>query len=356
MNRKMLGLLLVVLAAILVRAGSMVYFALTPADPNSSDSLILEVTKGQSPAEITRLLADQKVISDPKEFFLLGRITRNWRSIKTGEYKFSPKMSPVQVFAVLSSGVSVAHPLTIREGENMYEIAADLESRKMVSKEKFLELCRSSDFIKSLGFENPLPPSLEGYLYPNTYFFSRSTSPEEMIKQMYKQFQSNWTPELAERARQLGLSRHQTVTLASMIEKETGAQKERPMISSVFHNRLKKKMKLQSDPTTIYGIWERYQGNIHRSDLLSQTPYNTYVIPSLPIGPIGNPGAEALRAAVFPSTSPYLYFVSHNDGTHEFTETFEKHTAAVRKFQLDPKAREGKSWRDLNNKKQLPES
>src|SRR6185312_975952 len=137
-----------------------------------------------------------------------------------------------------------------------------------------------------------------------------------------------------------------------IIEKETGAPQERPMISSVFHNRLRKRMKLQSDPTTIYGIWKRYDGNIHKSDLSTQNPYNTYFVPALPVGPISNPGREAIRAALNPATSDYLYFVSHNDGTHEFSTTYENHTKAVKKFQLDAKARAGKSWRDLYKKNQ----
>jgi UPF0755 protein len=132
-----------------------------------------------------------------------------------------------------------------------------------------------------------------------------------------------------------------------MIEKETGAPEERPLISSVFHNRLEKKMRLQSDPTTIYGIWDRYQGNLHKADLLERNEYNTYQIPGLPIGPISNPGKEALEAALYPAKSPFLYFVSHNDGTHEFTSPYQDHQAAVRRFQLDPKAKSGKSWRDL---------
>lgn len=143
------------------------------------------------------------------------------------------------------------------------------------------------------------------------------------------------------------MSRYEVLTLASMIEKETGAPQERPVISSVFHNRLTRKMKLQSDPTTIYGIWDHFDGNLHKADMASDTPYNTYVVPALPLGPISNPGKASIQAALYPASTEYLYFVSHNDGTHEFTRTYEDHLSAVRKFQLDPKAREGKSWRDL---------
>jgi UPF0755 protein len=175
-----------------------------------------------------------------------------------------------------------------------------------------------------------------------------------MLQTMVKKYRTSWA-QLKERFRtqiaSLGLTEHQIVTLASMIEKETGAPEERPIISSVFFNRLRKKMRLQSDPTTIYGIWESYTGNIHRQDLLNPTPYNTYTVPALPIGPIGNPGMLALEAALNPSRSEYLYFVSKNEGRHSFSRTLQEHNSAVRKFQLDPKAREGKSWRDLGKLK-----
>ena len=144
------------------------------------------------------------------------------------------------------------------------------------------------------------------------------------------------------------MNRKQVVTLASMIEKETGATQERVIISSVFHNRLNKKMRLQSDPTTIYGIWERYSGNLHKSDLLSPTEFNTYTVPALPAGPISNPHPESIRAALYPAETDYIFFVSKNDGTHVFSHTYAEHNQWVKKLQLDPSAREGKSWRDLN--------
>ena len=146
------------------------------------------------------------------------------------------------------------------------------------------------------------------------------------------------------------LSRHDIVTLASVIEKETGAPQERGIISSVFHNRLNKGMRLQSDPTIIYGYWVvsgEPLKNIRKKDILNPTPYNTYTIRALPVGPIANPGREAIKAAMFPEQSEHLYFVSKNDGTHIFTSTYKDHQKAVRDFQLNRKAREGKSWRDL---------
>ncbi len=290
------------------------------------------------------------IVSSSLRFWWLGRLTRQWGNIKAGEYKVSASQPPLQIFQIITSGISVTRPLTIPEGENLYEVAQIVETHGVIPAQNFLSLCKDPKFIATLGFSPPAPSNLEGYIFPDTYFFNRSTPAEEMIRTMVKRFFEAWGQEEEFRAQELGFTRQQAITLASMIEKETGAQEERPMISSVFHNRLKKRMRLQSDPTTIYGIWERYQGNLRKTDLLEKTPYNTYTIPALPAGPISNPGREAIRAALFPAESDYLFFVSHNDGTHEFTTTFGDHSKAVQKFQLDRKAREGKSWRNLNPK------
>jgi UPF0755 protein len=257
-------------------------------------------------------------------------------------------MTPLQIFSTLTSGVSVAHPVTIREGENMYEIATDLEHKGLAVKEDFLALCRNRNFIRTLGVGDIA--SLEGYLYPDTYHFNKTLTAQEMVVQMVKHANRIWTQKDELAAKALGMTRHQIVTLASIIEKETGAPQERPMISSVFHNRLKKRMRLQSDPTTIYGMWDHYSGNIHKSDLLAANPFNTYYVSGLPQGPISNPGRASIDAALNPVKSDYLFFVSHNDGTHEFTRSLQDHLRAVRKFQVNPKAREGRSWRELHSK------
>ncbi len=168
---------------------------------------------------------------------------------------------------------------------------------------------------------------------------------------MVDAFIRSWTPEHEARAKEIGLTRKQVVTLASMVEKETGAAFERPIVASVFFNRLKKKMRLQSDPTTIYGMWKDYKGNIHRSDLLRPTEYNTYTIPGIPIGPIANPNPDSVKAVLYPADTDYLYFVSKNDGTHFFSKTYGEHNDRVKKTQLDPQAKEGKSWRQFKDKK-----
>lgn len=324
-------------------------YATRPLDGARKDQVAtLEVKKGILPTDLAKALKEAGAIEDVAEFVRLGRLLRQWGKVKAGEYRVSPSQSPIELFSVITSGVSAAYPVTVKEGANMYEIADAIAARGLAKREDVLKLCRDREFMRALGVSEASAPSLEGFLFPETYFFNRSLSPREMLSQMVKHFSAVWKPEWDGRAKELGLSRYQVVTLASVIEKETGAPQDRPLISSVFHNRLKLKMRLQSDPTTIYGIWERYRGNIHRSDLQSNTPFNTYVIPALPVGPISNPGREAMHAALFPAETKFLYFVSHNDGTTHFSSTLAEHNAAVQKYQVDPAARSGKSWRDLS--------
>lgn len=345
------GILLVLTLGIALPAAKLAYFATTPLQQESADTFIIEIQRGQRPSDITKALADGHVINDTTSFMWVGRLGRLWKKIKSGEYQVSPGQSPIEIFSIITSGISIAHPVTVREGENMYEVAWDIGGKKLAAREKFIELCKDPKFIATLGFKHPLPKTLEGYLYPDTYHFNRAMSAEDMIRQMVRHFNTVWGEKEDARARELSMSRHELITLASIVEKETGAPEERPLIASVFFNRLKKRMRLQSDPTTIYGMWERYAGKLRRSDLLEQNEYNTYAVSALPAGPIANPGREAIQAVLFPAQSEFLYFVSHNDGTHQFSRSLEEHNAAVRKFQLDPKAREGKSWRDLKARK-----
>ncbi len=312
----------------------------------SHENHIIEIRRGESQKEILAALHDASIISNNNLFTLTGKIFGKWKKIKAGEYQLSERLSPLETFDLMSTGTRLPHPLTVREGENMYEIADDLLRKELItSKEQFISLCKDPSFITTLKIFNETPPSLEGYLFPDTYFFQKDMKPQDMIHQMLHRFDSVWQKMDAS-----PLSMHEIITLASIIEKETGAPHERPLISSVFHNRLSRHMRLQSDPTTIYGMWHRYHGKIHHEDLLEKNSFNTYTLPGLPIGPIANPGLEAIKAAIHPAQSTYLFFVSHNDGTHEFSTNYNDHTQAVRTFQIDPKARLGKSWRDLNKK------
>jgi UPF0755 protein len=352
MRKLVLILFLGLVGTVALFGGKLALFAFQPLRAGTQDSFVVEVRKGQGPVEITKALAKGGAVADSDTFVWVGRLARQWKRVRAGEYQLSAAMSPMQIFETLASGISLKHPVTVREGENTYEIGADMEAKGLVTKAEFLRLCRDPKLRAALKLDTGRAGTLEGYLFPETYFFNKSQTPEEMIRQMVKRFTAAWTEKEQARAKQLGLTQHEVVTLASMIEKETGAQKERPLISSVFHNRLAKKMRLQSDPTTIYGIWNKYKGNLHRDDLTTPSDYNTYTVAALPIGPIGNPGQEAIQAALHPETSEFIFFVSHNDGTHEFTRSLNEHVNAVKKFQLDPQARQGKSWRDLSRAQQ----
>jgi UPF0755 protein len=194
--------------------------------------------------------------------------------------------------------------------------------------DEFVRLCRDRTFIQSLGIQ---ADSLEGYLFPETYLFPRDTSTQDVIKAMAARFFKVWD-KYADMARGHELSRHQIITLASIVEKETGAPQERPMIAAVFLNRLKKKMRLETDPTVIYGIPD-FDGNLTKKHLQTPTPYNTYVIDGLPPGPIANPGEDSIKAVLQPANTDYLFFVSKNDGTHQFSRTLKEHNQAVSQYQ-----------------------
>jgi UPF0755 protein len=325
-------------------------FAFRPvgASGNAPQEAFILVHRGASPTAVLQELENAGFTLDRGQWLTLGRIQKTWKNLKSGEYRVSGSQTPWELLKILTSGISVKRQLTVREGENLYEIAATLEKAGISSRQRVIELCRDPAFIQKL-FANAdfQPPSLEGFLFPDTYAFNRLQNVEEILEQMHRRYRQVWL-EIQKKPRLIqSMTEYQVVTLASIIEKETGAAEERPLISSVFHNRLKKRMRLQSDPTTIYGIWERYDGNIRKSDLLTPTPYNTYTVAALPAGPISNPGSHAIESALNPATSDYLFFVSRNDGHHIFTKTYGEHQSAVNAFQLNKTAREGKSWRDL---------
>ncbi len=260
---------------------------------------------------------------------------------KAGNFTIRNGATMAIVLDTLVFGQPNLTSITIPEGKNMYEIAKILEQSGITSEKDFLEAVQHPDLISKLGLS---AKSLEGYLYPETYRFAANSQAKIVAKTMIDLFEVK-TQEL--NFDHPFLDKHQIIILASIVEKETGAKFERPLIAGVFTNRLKKKMRLQSDPTTVYGIWSRYTGNIRKDDLLEFTPYNTYRIPALPAGPISNPSIEAIQAVLSPQEHDYLYFVSKNDGTHIFSRSYGEHHEAVENFQKNSRARQGKSWRNL---------
>jgi UPF0755 protein len=311
--------------------------------------VIFELRSGRPFAQVAHELKALGVLKNSEAFILYARLTRSIPKVKAGEYKFITTMTPLEVMGVLKSGVSIRHSFTVPEGFSSFEIAELLEQKGFGKKEEIIKLIFDPQFVtRVLG--RPAP-SLEGYLYPNSYQFTRYTRAEKILEFMVQEFRKNFkqlTPPFP-----YNWDEHQVVTLASIIEKETGAPHERPLISSVFHNRLNKKMRLQTDPTIIYAkalIRGKIILDIKKADLNWDHPYNTYKRGGLPPGPIANPGLEALKAAIDPADSEYLFFVSQNDGTHVFSENYRDHNKAVQDFQKNRKARQGKSWRDLTTR------
>lgn len=318
-------------------------------------TVVYEIPQGKTFSQIAMELQDQGLVKNAMFFNWYARLKNQRGKVKVGEYELMTNMTPQQVLSVITSGKSIARPITISEGLNIYEIADLVEAKGLGKKQDFFKIVRDPELIQSLlGPEAKTfqIKSLEGYLFPETYLLTKYMGLRELVTQMVKRFLVNWDQVEKKTAYPtMKLSRHERVTLASIIEKETSAPQERRLISSVFHNRLEQGMKLQTDPTILYGLDEEAGHlvmSITKADLSKPSKYNTYTNYGLPPGPISNPGAMALAAAFDPEETDYLFFVSQNNGTHIFSENYKDHAAAVMKFQADPKAREGKSWRDLN--------
>ncbi len=295
--------------------------------------MLFSLPAGQGVKQTARVLEQEGLVSDALRFALLARIEKQDKSLKAGEYVLSAAMSPRQILAQLVKGRVHLYRVTIPEGFTLVQIAGAVADAGLAPENKFLSTARDPQTAKALGID---ADTLEGYLFPDTYFFPSGLDSTTIISAMVKQFRIAFTPKWRERAKALGMSVHEVVTLASIIEKETGAAEERPLISSVFHNRLKKGMRLETDPTVIYGIPD-FDGDLKRKHLDTYTPYNTYKIKGLPPGPIASPGKAAIEAALYPAQSKYFYFVSKKDGTHQFSTTHKEHQAAVRKYQLRKK-------------------
>ncbi len=305
-------------------------FASTPANKSTPEPVVVTVPQGQTLNTTADILYRNNLIKNADKFVLIARFKGYDKRLKAGEYLLSAAMTPLQLLDIMVKGTVKLHKLTIPEGYNLFQIAELVEASNLGTKTGFIQAATNAVRVHQNGLEGK---TFEGYLFPDTYFFPKEVSIDSMIAAMVKRFWSIFTPEWQARAKDLGLTVHQVVTLASIIEKETGAAFERPIISSVFHNRLKKKMRLESDPTVIYGI-ENFDGNLTRKHLTTSTPYNTYKIRGLPIGPIANPGAASLQAALYPDETKYIYFVSRKDTTHQFSTNLKQHNQAVKKYQL----------------------
>jgi UPF0755 protein len=292
------------------------------------------IRQGASSSEIGRQLTAAQIVRDPQLFRAALWWTGRGRSLKAGEYRFDHAMTPLEVLDVLVRGDVYTLRLTFPEGLNIEEMAKLYESHGFGKGSDFIAAARDATRIRELDDK---ASDLEGYLFPETYSLPRQTPAARLIDLMVARFLAVYDARLRARASAEGLTTREVVTLASLVEKETGKPEERPIVAAVYRNRLKRGMPMQADPTIVYALLKahRYDGNIRREDLSMDSPYNTYKYPGLPPGPIASPGKASLEAALTPANAPYLYFVSRNDGSHVFAETLDEHNANVRKFQID---------------------
>ncbi len=337
--------------AIIATGSFFAYQFLGSGVSNDTAEILFDVPPGTGMTQIASNLERKGLVRNANLFMLYARIKKMNSRLKVGEYAVNRSLTPDQILNILASGKSVTRNLTIAEGLNLFDIAGILEQTNLGTRKEFMDLVHDKEFIKTLLGEEV--ESLEGYLFPETYKITKFESMRNVVSQMVRQFVTVWS-RYDQLAKQKKWTRNQIITFASIVEKETGAGFERPLVSSVFHNRLVKKMKLQTDPTVLYGLAltkGEMPTNISKVDLLTPTRYNSYTNYGLPPTPICNPGEDAIKAAFQPATSNYLFFVSKNDGTHVFSDTYANHNVAVKDFQINAKAREGKSWRDLKTKK-----
>ena len=306
------------------------YFLISPAGLDTREE-IFTVKKGSGLRKVAAELGERGLVKN-KDLFILWTILKGRaRNIKAGEYSLNKSMAPVRISSILASGAVKTYSVTIPEGLTAEQIAHLLAEKNLADKSEFISLIKNETLASSFHVDGP---SLEGYLFPDTYIISKDMNAQALIRLMVRRFWNVFNDLFKDRgpAADHLLTVKDIVTLASIVEKESGLAHERPIIASVFLNRLKKGMRLESDPTVIYGLGE-FDGNLKRRDLHTPNPYNTYIHHGLPLGPIANPGRDSLMAVIQPAQTNYLYFVSKNDGSHYFSATLKEHNKAVFRYQ-----------------------
>jgi len=301
--------------------------------PGRNQTVLVDIHRGERFLEIVDSLQNKGVIRNRVSFYLLALFRGAAHHIKAGEYEFPPEISPSAILDKLVRGDIKRYRVTIPEDLTVQEISDRLDQFGLIDRKYFIDLSTEAEFLSSLGIEGD---TIEGYLYPETYYFDRSMGAREIMIRMVAEFWKHITPAMKMRAQTLGFTLKEWVTLASLIGKETGYGDEKDLVSAVFHNRLKKGMKLQSDPTAVYNLKD-FSGPIKRRHLDMASSHNTYRINGLPPSPIANPGLDSLQAALYPATVNYLYFVSRNNGTHFFSTNYITHHQAVKKYQVNGK-------------------
>jgi len=342
---KFLGKLFLLLLLVAGAAAGYLWYSLEkPFGSYTPDGVFVDVPHGSSSRSVARLLERNGVIRNAIAFEIYAR-RHTKRTLQAGEYHFDHPVSGKDVFWSIANGNVYQRPFTVREGETMFDIARDLESGKFMNAEEFLAAAKNPELVHDLA---PQAKTLEGFLFPATYNLPRRPAATELVAQMTQQFREHWSqiqsaqadagkldPPVSDPTGQAhGHPLISTVTLASLVERETPKPEERLLVAGVFQNRLKKGMLLQCDPTVIYALEQdgRYNGSLTSKDLHTDSPYNTYMHGGLPPGPIGNPGEISLRAALAPANTDYLYFVANTQGGHFFSATLAEHNQNVNRY------------------------
>ena len=331
-----LVLVLVLLAA--AAAGFLAYrgyeMARTPYKGYSGDEVFFTVDRGATGTRIGTALEEEGIIRDARLFVAALRFRGETGSLQAGEYRFAEPLSTLDVVERLVAGDIYTFAITVPEGLTASETAEHLAAKGLGDAAALEAVFQDVSFIADIDRD---ASDLEGYLFPTTYQFTRNPSPRDVARTMVAQFEEIFDEERRSKSEELGLTPREVVTLASVIEKETGNAEERPLIGSVVWNRLERGMPLAMDSTIIYALklQGRYDGNLRRVDLETEHPYNTYLVAGIPPGPIASPGEASIDAVLEPADTRYLFFVSKNDGSHHFSTTYREHANAVRKYQVE---------------------
>jgi UPF0755 protein len=331
-------LLIVIIVALAAGAGWLWLGSREAYKGYQDAELFVDIPQGSGPASIGRRLVQSGVVRDELLFrFEIWR-SGSGRRLQAGEYRFDRPLTVADVVAKLARGDVYLRPITFPEGLTIRQMSVLFESKGFGTVAEFAAAARDTQLLTSI---DPDARNLEGYLFPDTYALPRAVSAGQLASKMVGEFQKALTPEIRQQASARGLSVRELVTLASLVEKETGTGDERPIVAAVYLNRLRIGMRLQCDPTVLYALElaGNFSGNIRRDDLMIDSPYNTYRYSGLPPGPIASPGRASLQAVAAPASVPYLYFVSRNDGSHVFAETLAEHNRNVNEFQKRPRRR-----------------
>ncbi len=332
MRRRLAAIILCAAAGAGVFAWWIVADLRTPFFGAAQGEIFVKIPRGTSAPAIARTLVAAGVLRREFPFLVYLRWTGRTRNLQAGEYRFAAPATPMEVAGRLARGDVFYVSVTIPEGLTAEETISLIARSGLGRIDDLRRALSRVDWIRDL---DDRAPSLEGYLFPDTYRFPRDVDSEDILRAMVEQFRIRFRKMLDARAVPEGRSVREIVILASLVEKEAANAEERGLVASVLNNRLVKKIPLACDPTIIYAmkLAGRYDGNIRRADLAMDSPYNTYLRPGLPPGPIANPGLSALEAALDPTPSEYLYYVSRNDGTHVFSRDFHSHSQAVERYQ-----------------------